>query len=123
MRTVFDEAIGASPATTIDVDAVVTKGRRRVSLRRFAIAGAGTGVVAVAALALATFGRAAPGLQPPPDFHAGSAAPDGSAPAHPGETPAQTKQRLAAALEHGLTAALPGVRITNGPTGQPGVEI
>jgi hypothetical protein len=125
MRNIFDEAIGTSPVSTIDVDAVVAKGRRRVSHRRYAFAAAGTGVVAVtgvvAALALATFGAPAPG--PPVIGFGSSAPPDGSAPVRDGETPEQTRQRLAAALVDGLTAALPGVRISDGPSGQARVVI
>jgi hypothetical protein len=135
MRDIFDEAIGTSPVSTVDVDAVVARGRRRVSRHRFAMAGATTGVVVVtgvvAALALATFGpasgaRSQPGLGLGPTAAppGGSAAhPDGSAPVRDGETPEQTKQRLAAALGDGLTAALPGVRVSDGPTGQPGVVV
>jgi hypothetical protein len=120
MRNVFDEAIGAAPVSTVDVDTVVARGRRGVSRRRWAVAGAGAGVAVVTgvvvALALATFAPASnPGLgvgspgSPP--------APDGSAPVRAGETSDQTKQRLAAALEEGLSAALPGVRISDGPSG------
>jgi hypothetical protein len=125
MRNIFDEAIGASPVSTVDVDAVVAKGRRRASRHRFAVVGAGTGVVAVtgvvAAVALATSGTPTPS---PPKIDFGSmASPNGSAPVRAGETPEQTRQRLAAALVDGLTAALPGVRISDGPTGQPRVVL
>ena len=125
MRTVFDQAIGASPVSTVDVDAVVARGRRRVSRRRLAVAGAGAGVVAVtgvvAALALATFGTT-PASPPRPGPGFGSA-PDGSAPVRDGETPEQAARRLATALVDGLTAARPGVRMSDGPTGQPGVVV
>jgi hypothetical protein len=125
MRNIFDEAIGASPISTVDVDAVVATGRRRVSRRRYVLAAAGTGVAAVtgvvAALALTTSGPPAPG---PPVIGFGTLAPpDGSAPVRSGETPQQAKQRLAAALVEGLTAALPGVAITDGPTGGPDVVV
>jgi hypothetical protein len=128
MRNTFDEAIGTSPVSTLDVDAVVAKGRRRASLRRFAVAGAGTAVVGVTAvvtaLALTTFGPSAPGAPSPPELGVGSTAdPDGSAPVREGETPEQTERRLAAALTDGLTAALPGVRISDGPTGRPEVVV
>jgi hypothetical protein len=125
MRNIFDEAIGASPVSTVDVDAVVAKGRRRVSRHRFAVVGAGTGVVAVtgvvAAVALATSGTPTPA---PPKIGFGSmASPSGAAPVRDGETTEQTEQRLAAALVDGLTAALHGVRISDGPTGQPQVVL
>jgi hypothetical protein len=126
MRNIFDEAIGASPVSTVDVESVVTRGRRRVSRRRFAVAGAGASVVVVAgvvaALAMATFGT--PGSPSPPGHGVGSPpGPDGSAPVREGETEEQTAQRLAAALVDGLTAAVPGVQISDGPTGQAGVVI
>jgi hypothetical protein len=125
MRNSLDEAIGVSPVSTVDVDAVVAKGRRRVLRRRFAFAGAGTAVTGVvAALALATFGPPAPVSPPHRQIGSGPGpAADGSAPVRDGETPEQTEQRLAAALVDGLTAALPGVRISDGPTGQPGVVL
>jgi hypothetical protein len=122
MRSIFDEAMGASPVSTIDVDTVVVRGRRRVTRRRVAGAGAVVATGVAAALALAMYGPA--GSPSPPDFGVGSASPpDGSAPVRDSETPEQIKQRLASALVDGLTAALPGVRISDGPTGEPGVVV
>lgn len=124
MRNTFDEAIGASPASTVDVDAVVAIGRRRARLRRLTTVGAGVGTLAVVGtvgtLVLASWVSAAP--DPGPN-QVQPAAPDGSAPVRDGETPEQTEQRLVSALTDGLTAALPGVQLSDGPTGQPGVEL
>ena len=126
MRHELDQAIGMAPVSTIDVDTVVTKGRRRTFRRRLAVAGGagGTALAAVGvvvAMSLTTATPPAVGQQNQTKLQ--PAAPTGAAPAHAGETTEQTRQRLASALTAGLTTALPGVQITDGPTGQPGVDI
>jgi hypothetical protein len=75
---------------------------------------------AAVALAVTTLGGspAAPTNPTPPQPGAAS----GTAPVYD-ETPEQTRQRLANALTDGITAALPGVALTDGPTGQAGVSI
>src|SRR5215831_7026652 len=123
MRHSLDQAIGAAPVSTVDVDQIVARARRRGLQRRVAAAAGGTAVVAaavVAALALSTPGGPARGsgqyvVRP------GSASV--AAPTRAGETTDQAKQRLSAALARGLTAALPGVQLSDGPTGQPGVVV
>jgi len=122
VRQTLDQAIGVAPASTVDVDRVVAKGRFR---RRLAVAGAagGTALAAVgliAALTLTTGPRPGPGPGP---TEVQPAAPDGGAPVRAGETPEQTTARLVTALTDGLTSALPGVRLTDGPTGQAGVVV
>jgi len=82
-------------------------------------------VTAVVALAL----TAAGGPPTTPSTPAGAqpaaqpSAPSGAAPIHAGETPDQTRQRLAAALADGLATAVPGVVLSDGPTGRAGVSI
>lgn len=128
MFKTIEEQIGASPLSTIDVDAIVVAGRRRTRLRRLAAVGsttaAATAVVATLALTVSALGTpgqpSAPTVVPPAAQPAG---PDGAAPVHAGETPEQTTQRLAAALTDALTAALPGVVLTEWFGGQPGVLV
>ena len=128
MRQTWDQAIGATPPSTIDVDGVVATARRRSVRRRWAVGGAagGTAVAAigvVAALMLNSTGplpstsKVAVGDSP-------SAAPSsGTAPVRAGETRDQSEQRIVAALTDGLTTALPGVQLTDGPTAKPGITL
>jgi hypothetical protein len=123
MRNSLDQAIGVAPVSTVDVDRIVARARRRGLQRRVAAAAGGTTVVAagvVAALALTTPGGPAPGSG---QYIVRPGAASAAAPVRGGETTDQAKQRLSAALAHGLTAALPGVRLSDGPTGQPGVLV
>lgn len=46
MKTHFDEAIGAVPASTLDVDMLIARGRRGTAYRRMGMSAAGLGVVA-----------------------------------------------------------------------------
>jgi hypothetical protein len=120
----LDQAIGAAPVSTVDVDQVVAKGRRRGLRRRLAVAGAASGsLVAIGVVAALVLTSGSPNTPAPGRPQQAAAAKTGAAPAHAGETPAQTKQRLEAALTAGLTAALPGVGITDGPTGGSGVRV
>lgn len=121
MRDLLDEAIGASPASTVDVDRVVAAGRRRIRLRRLALASPTVPAVAAVALAVTTLGGSptAPSdsiaLQP-------GAAGSGAAPVYT-ETPEQTRQRLETTLADHLAAALPGATVTSSPSGDPGVVV
>jgi hypothetical protein len=128
----LDQAIGAAPVSSVDVDTVVARGRRRGFRRRLAVTGAAGGTACVAvgiviALVLTsasppTAGRTQNQAQPGASLTTGPVH-DGTAPGHDGETQQQTQRRLADALTSGLTAALPGVRLSNGPTGRPGVVV
>jgi hypothetical protein len=124
MGNTIDGAIGDSPLSTIDVDAVIAAGRRRTRLRRLSALGSAGGTAVVLALgtvaAMNLVSPSSPSLPPP----AQPAAPvDATAPVRADETPEQTRQRIVAALTNGLTGALPGVQLSDGPTGQPGVSL
>ncbi len=123
MRHSLDQAMGAAPVSTVNVDQIVDRARRRGLRRRVAAAAGGTAMVAagvVAALALTAPGAPAPG---PGQQAAHPGAASGAAPIRDGETADQASQRLSATLADGLTAALPGVRLSDGPTGHPGVVV
>lgn len=129
MHDILDEAIGPSPVSTVDVDQVIAAGRRRTRLRRLLLMGPAVGsaaaVTAVVALAL----TAAGGPPTTPSTQSGTqpgsppSAPSGAAPIRTGETPDEIRQRLATALADGLAAAVPGVVLSDGPTGRAGVSI
>jgi hypothetical protein len=129
MRDILDEAIGASPTSTVDIDRVVAAGRRRARLRRLALASPVVPAAAAVALAVTTLGGSpttptdsipTDSIQAQPGTDASGT--PGAAPVYD-ETPEQTRQRLETALTDGLTAAVPGVALTNGRTGQPGVVV
>jgi hypothetical protein len=123
MRHSLDQALGAPPVSTVNVDQIVARARRRGLRRRVTAAAGGTAVVAagvVTALALITPGPPAPGRG---QHVVRPGAASGAAPVRDGETSDQARQRLSAALAGGLTAALPGVQLSDGPTGQPGVVV
>jgi hypothetical protein len=120
MRDILDEAIGAPPPSTVDVDRVVAAGRRRTRLRRLAMVSPAVPAVAAVALAVTALGGSPTAPTSPTPLQPGAAS--GAAPVYD-ETPEQTRQRLAAALTDGLSTALPGVTLTDGPTGQAGVSI
>jgi hypothetical protein len=124
MRDILDEAIGAPPASTVDIDRVVAAGRRRTRLRRLAMASPVVPAVAAVALAVTTLGGspAAPTNPIPLQPGAATGAASGAAPVYD-ETPEQTQERLATALADALTAALPGVTLTDAPSGDPGVVV
>jgi hypothetical protein len=48
MRARLDEEMGAPPPPTIDIDAVMSRGRRQLRLRRFGVIGGGAGLSVVA---------------------------------------------------------------------------
>jgi hypothetical protein len=127
VRHSLDQTIGSSPVSTVDLDAVVATGRRRRVWRRMSVAGAAGGslvaIGVVAALVFTPGGTPAPNRAQPPAAAGTTTAATNTAPRHPGETTDQTKQRLATALHSGLSAALPGVQVGDGPTGQSGVLV
>jgi hypothetical protein len=115
--------MGAPPVSTVDVDQIVARGRRRGLLRRAAAAAGGTAVVAaglVVALAVTAPGAPARGTE---QNLVRPGASSGAAPVRDGETQDQAKQRLSLALADALNAALPGVQLSNGPTGERGVVV
>ncbi|MBX6749342.1 MAG: hypothetical protein IRY85_06640 [Micromonosporaceae bacterium] len=124
MRDILDAAIGAPPTSTVDIDRVVAAGRRRTRLRRLAMISPAVPAVAAVAVVLATLGGSPTAPTDPIQAQPGTEASGtpGVAPVYD-ETPEQTRQRLATALADGLAAALPGVELTNWPTGQAGVVL
>jgi hypothetical protein len=123
MRDILDEAIGAPPASTVDVDRVVAAGRRRTRLRRLAMVSPAVPAVAAVAVALAALGGSPTGGPSGPQPGMALPGSPGEAPVYADETPEQTRQRLAAALAAGLAAAGPGISLSDGPTGQAGVTV
>ena len=120
MHNALDHAIGASPVSTVDIDSVIASGRRRGLRRRLTVGAGGFAAAGLAAaIALTTVGGSAQTLAP---VKLGPASGD-NAPVRAGETRDQASQRMAAALTAGLSAALPGVHLTDGPTGQAGVTV
>jgi hypothetical protein len=120
MRHSLDQAIGEAPVSTVDVDQIVARAKRRGLRRRVVAASASIAAVAAAgaavlAVATPTHGPAQRTVQP--------GAPSGAAPVRDGETPDQIKQRLSTALAEGVSATLPGVHLSDGPTGQAGVVV
>ena len=100
MRTLFDDAIGVAPPSTVDVDLVVERRRRADRYRR-----AGLAVTAVAGIAGIVVGLGAIGAVTADRGPAGQAA---SVPAPAGETPAETAARLTAALRAVVAEKAPG---------------
>jgi hypothetical protein len=113
--------------STVDVDAVVEKARRRTVRRRLAIGSAACGTALVAAgvvvtltmtLSAATIAGRPPAPGPMIQVQPGSSMPGTpSAPRHDGETREQAARRLATALSAAIVAALPGTQINDGQTG------
>lgn len=112
-KQLFDNAIGATPPSTVDVDAVIASQRRAARVRRVA----GPGVVAVAAVVAVTFGAtyalsgagstgdpAAPGGPPP----SAASAQDRAEPAEPtcGPPPTEPIEDAEARLTAVLTSAV-----------------
>jgi hypothetical protein len=120
MRNALDHAIGTTPVSTVDIDSVIASGRRRGLRRRLTVGASGFAAVGLAAaIAVTMVGPPGPSRSP---INLGPAAGD-SAPVRGGETRDQASLRMAAALTAGLTAALPGVHLSDGPTGQAGVTV
>jgi hypothetical protein len=130
MRDIFDEAIGASPPATVDIDTVVILRRRIARLRSAgALGGAGAAVAAIVAIAVVAglFGGGTAAQFPGSGDHSGgvggaspSAAP---LPSRPPETAQQITQRLTTTLTARLTALLPGVHLADRRTKKPRVRV
>ncbi|MFI5908198.1 hypothetical protein [Dactylosporangium sp. NPDC051541] len=65
MKAEFDAAIGVVPASPIDVDRLIARGRRRSVVRRVASVGAGSGVAVVAVGVAIVAGGSAPKANAP----------------------------------------------------------
>ncbi|HEY2672156.1 MAG TPA: hypothetical protein VGJ07_17530 [Rugosimonospora sp.] len=134
MHDMFDEAIGSSPPSKLDIDAIVARKRRYAAWRSGAAIAAAGGVAAaviVASVAVHAAGRgsglgpAGGGLGNRPSA-AGVASPPPSPaalPSRPPETPGQVEQRLAATLTGQLTTLLPGVQVNDLRTKGAGVGV
>src|SRR4051812_42127590 len=118
MRDIFDEAIGASPPTRIDIDTVITR-RRRITRLRSAGAATATAVAAVMAAAvvvsLSGGGKAQQSLGGAGHPSAAVSATPSAAPlpSRSPETAQQTTQRLTTTVKDRLTALLPGVQLAD----------
>jgi hypothetical protein len=125
MTQQLDQAIGLAPVSTIDVDHLVARARRRSRMHRLTVAGAaGATTLAVVGLVSAlAFGTAGstPVSRPPQKVMPAAAYP--AAPVRDGETRHQIEQRIATALARSLATTLSGVQVTDGPTGRPGVVV
>jgi hypothetical protein len=130
MRDIFDEAIGASPPTTVDIDTVVNRRRQIARLRSAGtVGGAGAAVAAVVAIAVMAGlfggGTAAQSLGSGDPSSAVVAASPSAAPlpSRSPETAQQITQRLTATLTARLTALLPGVHLADRRTKKSGVRV
>ena len=131
MRDILDEAIGASPPTRIDIDAVIAR-RRRVSVLRSLATITAAGAVAAAVVTAAVAVNApnpGPGLGRP-----GGSGNQRSATATPPPTPAalpsrgpqttnEVQLRLSTSLTGQLTAALTAVKIDDRRTKTAGLRV
>lgn len=127
MRTYLDEQIGTAPPTSIDMDRLITRERRRARYRRIGTPlAAGAGVALATAVAVATFGTGGadpgrPGTGQRPGA-GGTVTPSGgapstSAPAVPRapEDPAATADRLTQALRDAVRRVAPQVTAAQAP--------
>lgn len=109
-QEILDELIGAPPPSTVDVDAVIARQRRRQRLHRLAASGsAAAGVVLAVILGAGVTGGPPPHKTPQPPATAPSAT---GFPLEP-DTKAgreRTQDRLRAALEAALTEHAPGAK-------------
>ncbi|MEU7871285.1 hypothetical protein [Dactylosporangium sp. NPDC049140] len=131
MKTEFDTAMGVVPASPIDVDRLIVRGRRRALVRRLAGAGAGGGAAAVAVGVAVAFGAGgAPGggaqmVGERPSVAPPSAAPASAAPrpvpAGTGSTPPgearSTEARLAPVVRDVVRQKAPGYTLSAGADG------
>jgi hypothetical protein len=119
MRDIFDEAIGTSPPTRIDIDTVITRRRRITRLRSAGAMTAATAVAAVMAAAvvvsLSGGGKAQQSLGGAGHPSAAVSATPSAAPlpSRSPETAQQTTQRLTTTVKDRLTALLPGVQLAD----------
>jgi hypothetical protein len=134
MHDIFDEAIGSSPPSTLDIDAIMTRKRRYAAWKSGATIAAAGGVAAaviVASVAVHAAGRGpglgtaggGPGNRPSAAGVASQAPSPAPLPSRPPETPGQVEQRLATTLTGQLTALLPGVQTNDLRTKSAGVRV
>jgi len=135
MREIFDDAIGSSPPSGIDIDAIVARKRRQMVLRSGTMVAVAVCAAAVA-LTVAAVAVHAVGAGPRTQTAGGGAGNRASAttsaspmpspaplPSRPVETPTQVNTRLTSTLTNQLTALLPGVQINDRTTKQAGIAI
>ncbi|GAA3453976.1 hypothetical protein [Dactylosporangium matsuzakiense] len=133
MRTEFDAAIGVVPASPIDVDRLIARGRRRAVVRRVTAIGAGSGVAAVAVgVAIAAGGSSPvtnapaavgkPSVSPVPRSPSASPSPV-PVPSGRGSTPAgqasATAGHLSQAVKDVVRDRAPGYTLSAGEDGPP----
>jgi hypothetical protein len=130
MRDIFDEAIGTSPPTTVNIDTVIGRQRRIARLRSAgALGGAGAAMAAIVATAVVAglFGGDTAAQSPGSgDRSSAVVATSPSAAPLPSRSPEsaqQITQRLTTTLTARLTALLPGVHLTDRRTKKPGVRV
>jgi hypothetical protein len=129
MRDLLDEAIGASPPTRLDLDAIVARNRRFAMLRSGAAmaVAAGTAAAVIAAIVAvnppARENRPAPGGLDPTTASGQATPSPAPLPSGPAQTTTQIKQRLATTLTNQLTAGLPNVKIEDLTTKAVGIRV
>jgi hypothetical protein len=130
MRDLLDEAIGTSPPTRLDLDAIVARNRRFAMLRSgatIAVAGGTAAAIIAAIVAVNPPGREtrpSPGGVNAGRSASGQATPSPAPlPSRPAQTPTEIKQRLATTLTNQLTAALPNVKIEDLSTKAVGIRV
>jgi hypothetical protein len=112
-KQLLDDAIGAAPVSTVDVDRVVTR-QRRASLARTVAASAAGVVVVTTGVALAF--ASGPGGMPPPAPEGGQTTVAAPSTRHrPQETSARVAARLSRALRDNLREVLPGLAFHRDP--------
>jgi hypothetical protein len=123
MKARLDEEMGAPPPATIDVDALMSRGRRQVRLRRFVAVGGGAGLSMVAlgtAVAVAVNGggtHGAPtGIGAPGSE---SASPSVSAP----PTGGSPEERLTTAVKALVQQYAPGAKATKDASGREPLKV
>jgi len=124
----FDERLGVPPVSTIDLDDIIVRQRRRsVRRRTAAIGSAALASVAAVAVAISLAAGPGPGRSPAPLMAGASASSTGTF-AIRVDTPEQRQQtldQLQAALENALSSVAPGVNwvyMPDVPGEQPGPD-
>lgn len=99
-RKLLDDAVGTAPPSTVDIEGVITRGRRATRLRRFAAGGSvAAGVATVAALSVAaSLGLSAPN---------GGGTPASTPKRARAESVMKTEQRLTKAVTDGFADDFP----------------
>jgi hypothetical protein len=130
MKARLDEEMGAPPPATIDVDALMSRGRRQVRLRRFVAVGGGAGLSMVAlgtAVAVAVNGGGTPGA--PTGFGApasASASVPNSAPGSASTSPTAAgspEERLTTVVKALVQQYAPGATATKDASGREPLKV